>query len=68
MNRKLLEKFLKDPMCSGMVHRVPWGRVTPEDKELLSNLLCSSDIMDNVENHIQIQNILAQYPDDKELN
>ena len=68
MNKKQLEKFLKDPMCSGMMHRINWGRLTPDDKELVSNLLCSSDLNDNVENHIQIQNILDQYPDDKGLS
>jgi hypothetical protein len=68
MNRKQLEKFLNDPMCSGVMHRINWGRLTPEDKELVSNLLCSSDLNDNVENHIQIQKILDQYPTDEELN
>ena len=68
MNRKQLAKFLNDPMCSGVMHTIPWGRLTPEDKKLVSNLLCSSDLNDNVEVHIQIQKTLDQYPTDEELN
>lgn len=65
LSREQLEELLNDPNCMGIVHRIPWLRLTPEDNETVYKLVNDGDI----ESHIRIQEILDQYPcTDKELN
>jgi len=66
LSREELETLLNDPNCVGIVHRIPWIRLTPEDRQIVFKLLNS---WDDVESHLQLQEILDQYPcTDKELN
>ena len=34
-----LQKLYEDTMCAGIMYRVPWGLVTPEEKELLTECI-----------------------------
>lgn len=65
LSREQLEDLLNDPNCMGIVHRIPWLRLTPEDKEIVYKLVNDGGIGAN----IRLQEILDQYPcTDKELN
>ena len=61
MNREQLEKFLKDPKCAGVVHHIPWVRLTEQDRERVIELLTSSDYQTDPETHLEIQEILDDY-------
>ena len=64
-----IQKTLDDPMCQGIMHRIPWGMLTAKDNEGVSNLLCSTDYSKKAEPHLKIQKILKQYPkSEREVN
>jgi hypothetical protein len=60
-----LEKLYKNPMCSGMMHKIPWGQLTDKDKDVVTDLLCSigapSTVNEDWNTHKKILKILKKY-------